>query len=72
MNFGPLPPRSCLARFQPVRLDPEREKLNGWKNHRILVVAANDPRLGWPEREMINHLAKKLFGQKVAKEVTHD
>ncbi len=71
MNIGPRPPRSCLARFQPVGMDIEREKRTGWRDYGILVVAANDPRLGWPEREMINHLAKTLFGQKAVKEVSH-
>ncbi len=71
MIGGPKPPTSCLARFVPERMDPEREKRNGWSNHGILVVAMEDPRLGWPEREMIKHLATKLFGQKLGKDVGH-
>ncbi|MBF0140241.1 MAG: hypothetical protein HQL74_08170 [Magnetococcales bacterium] len=71
MNGGPRIPRSCLARLQPVRRDPEQEKRNGWQNHRILVVAENDSRLGWPEREMIKHLADKLFGKQSWKEVAN-
>ncbi|MBF0602836.1 MAG: hypothetical protein HQL07_03980 [Nitrospirae bacterium] len=71
MNGGPRLPQSCLARFQPVRRDPEQEKHNGWRNHRILVVTENDPRLGWPEREMVRHLAEKLFGEHHVNEVFH-
>ncbi|MBF0108736.1 MAG: hypothetical protein HQL76_06135 [Magnetococcales bacterium] len=68
MFDGPRPPRSCLARLQATRRDPERERCNGWRNHGILVVSENDPRLGWPEREMIRHLAEKLFGNRKGKE----
>lgn len=71
MIGAPHPPRSCLARFLPNRTDVEQEKCNGWRNQGILVVSANDPRLGWPEREMIQHLAKKLFGNHAVKEVSH-
>jgi hypothetical protein len=71
MIGAPREPRSCLSRVIPVKMDVEQEKRKGWQNHGILVIATNDPRLGWPEREMINHLASKLFGQKAAKEVSH-
>ncbi|MBF0190244.1 MAG: hypothetical protein HQL99_03720 [Magnetococcales bacterium] len=70
MNGGPRLPRSCLAGIIPQRMDPEKEKRNGWHDHGILVVAENDSRLGWPEREMIQHLARKLFGQP-GKEARH-
>ena len=69
MIDGPRMPRSSLARFVPERMDPEREKRNGWSNHGILVVAMEDKRLGWPEREMVKHLATKLFGPQAKKEV---
>ena len=67
----PRTPRSCLNRLIPERMDVDQEKSNGWRNQGILVVAANDPRLGWPEREMIQHLASKLFGQPEKKEASH-
>ncbi len=70
MIGAPHSPRSCLARFIPDRMDVEQKKRDGWLDHGILVVAANDPRLGWPEREMIQHLAQKLFGRH-GKEVTY-
>ena len=71
MIIGPRSPRSCLARFIPEQMDKEKEKRNGWRNHGILVVAMEDSRLGWPEREMIKHLAQKLFGSQEKKETTH-
>lgn len=71
MIGGPMAPRSCLSRLVPERMDPEREKRNGWSNHGILVVSMEDQRLGWPEREMVKHLAKKLFGPQAVKEVAH-
>ena len=71
MNGGPRFPRSCLTRIIPQRMDPEKAKRNGWRDYGILVVAKNDSRLGWPEREMINHLAKKLFGDHQGKEKSH-
>jgi hypothetical protein len=71
MIGGPRPLRSSLSRFVPVRMDPEKEKRNGWSNHGILVVAMEDQRLGWPEREMVKHLAKKLFGPQAVKEVAN-
>jgi hypothetical protein len=30
----------------------------------ILVVAEHDPRLTWPEREMVRQLGEKLHGQR--------
>ncbi|MBF0400750.1 MAG: hypothetical protein HQL80_07045 [Magnetococcales bacterium] len=71
MTGGPAPVRSSLARLIPERMDVEREKRKGWRNHGILVVAMEDPRLGWPEREMIKHLAQKIFGQHLGKETAH-
>lgn len=71
MIGAPRTPRSCLDRLIPVKMDVEQEKRKGWQNHGILVVAENDPRLGWPEREMIQHLASKLFGKQAVKEVAH-
>lgn len=38
----------------------------GWQEHGILVVARDDPRMGWPEKAMLDHLADILFGRKAA------
>ena len=42
--------RSHLGHHQPKRIDAEAEKRAGWRQHGILVVAEQDPRLSWPER----------------------
>jgi hypothetical protein len=55
--------RSPLGRHQPKRLDAEAEKRVGWRELGILVVAAHDPRLSWPERELMRQLGAKLYGR---------
>ena len=71
MIGGPKAPTSCLARVISGEMDVEQEKRKGWSNHSILVVDVDDRRLGWPEREMVKHLAKKLFGSQAVKDVGH-
>ena len=56
--------RSQLGRHQPTRIDPEAEKRAGWREHGILVIAARDPRLTWPERELVRQLGTRLYGQR--------
>ena len=56
--------RSQLGRHQPKQIDAEAEKRAGWRRHGILVVAAQDPRLSWPERELIQQLGLKLYGER--------
>jgi hypothetical protein len=56
--------RSHLGRHQPKSIDPEAEKRAGWCRHGILVVAEQDPRLSWPERELIRQLGVKLYGDR--------
>jgi hypothetical protein len=56
--------RSCLARHQPERIDAEEEKRTGWRRHGILVVSEQDPRLNWPERELVRQLGAKLYGRR--------
>jgi hypothetical protein len=40
------------------------KKRTGWRQHGILVVAEQDPRLSWPERELIRQLGVKLYGER--------
>jgi hypothetical protein len=54
--------RSYLGRHQAERIDPEMEKRLGWREHGILVIAEEDARLTWPERELIRQLGEKLYG----------
>ena len=55
--------RSHLGHHQPTRIDAEVEKRAGWRRHGILVIAEQDPRLSWPERELIRQLGVKLYGE---------
>ena len=56
--------RSYLGRHQPNQIDSEAEKRTGWRRHGILVLAEQDPRLSWPERELIRQLGARLYGRR--------
>jgi hypothetical protein len=56
--------RSHLGRHQPERIDPEAEKRTGRRRHGSLAVAEQDPRLSWPERELVRQLGAKLYGRR--------
>ena len=47
-----------------ARAAPEQVKRNGWHDQGILVVAEDDDRLTWPERELIRRLGEKLYGKR--------
>lgn len=57
--------------FGGQRVPPEIIKRDGWRDHRLLVVSAEDNRLTWPERELIRQLGEKLYG-KPKKDPRHD
>lgn len=54
------------------RRPPEEVKREGWHEHGILVVSADDQRLTWPERELIRQLGRKLYGKRDTEEARHD
>jgi hypothetical protein len=56
--------RSHLGRYQPEPIDSEAEKRIGWRRHGILVVAEQDPRLSWPEQELVRQLGARLYGRR--------
>ncbi|OSM04469.1 hypothetical protein [Magnetofaba australis] len=56
--------------MQPRTINAEGTKAYGWKAHGILVVNAADPRLTWPERELVKQLGEKLYGR-ARQEVCH-
>lgn len=56
--------QSRLGRHQAKPIDAEAEKRAGWRQHGILVIAEQDPRLSWPERELIRRLGAKLYGRR--------
>lgn len=53
------------------RVSPEEVKREGWREQGILVVSEDDPRLAWPERELVRQLGQKLYGRREIKEVHH-
>jgi hypothetical protein len=53
------------------RRAPEEIKRDGWKEQGVLVVAEDDQRLTWPERELVKQLGAKLYGPRPAKEACH-
>ncbi|MBF0563103.1 MAG: hypothetical protein HQL37_14065 [Alphaproteobacteria bacterium] len=57
--------------FGGERRDPERVKREGWRDQGVLVVAEDDQRLTWPERELVRQLGAKLYGSRLGKEDIH-
>ena len=58
------PSYRCALGRGTLREDPEAIKREGWRDQRILVVAANDDRLDFVEREFIRQLGERLYGEK--------
>ncbi|MGD9506962.1 MAG: hypothetical protein AB7I59_04550 [Geminicoccaceae bacterium] len=52
------------------RRPPEEVKREGWREQGVLVISPVDPRLTWPERELVRQLGEKLYGSQ-AKEQHH-
>jgi hypothetical protein len=46
------------------RREPEQVKREGWIEQGILVIAANDHRLTWPERELVRQIGDRLYGRR--------
>jgi hypothetical protein len=57
--------------FGGERRDPEIVKREGWHEQGVLVIAEDDQRLNWPERELIRQLGQKLYGTRPRKEMSH-
>ena len=53
------------------RRDPEQVKREGWREQGVLVIAEDDQRLTWPERELVKQLGSKLYGRRFGKDVSH-
>ncbi|TNC93642.1 MAG: hypothetical protein FD119_3836 [Stygiobacter sp.] len=58
--------------FGGERRDPEDVKRDGWLERGVLVIAEDDGRLTWPERELVRQLGAKLYGKRPLQEVHHD
>lgn len=63
----PATPRCALGAMQLKQMDVEEVKRDGWNRHGILVVRADDARLGWIEQKVIIEIGKRLYGQKGAR-----
>ncbi len=65
--------RSSLGRLQPRQpLDAEElaaMRRAAWRQQGVLAVSEDDPRLSWPERELVHQLGDKLYGAR--KEARH-
>jgi hypothetical protein len=53
--------RCPLAQLQPDKPDAERIKRDGWLEHKILVIAEDDARLDFFEREFIRRIGRRLY-----------
>ena len=51
--------------FGGKRRSPEEIKREGWREQKVLVVSETDPRLTWPERELVRQLGDKLYGYRM-------
>ena len=60
----PKPPTCALGKFVPSQMDVESVKREGFNNHGILVVAVDDQRLSWIERQIIKQLGEWIYGKK--------
>ncbi len=54
----------ALGKLIPEVIDVESIKRDGWNDHRILVVRADDARIGWIEKQIIEQIGAKLYGRK--------
>ena len=53
------------------RRSPEEVKRDGWWEQGVLAVSVDDPRLTWPERELVEQLGTRLYGPRPQGEVRH-
>lgn len=55
--------RCPLGGLLPSGMDVEKVKREGWREQKILVVHADDPRLDWFSRELVKQLGNQLYGE---------
>lgn len=55
---------SPLGRAQPIPMDIERTKREGWQNSQLLVIAPTDQRLDFLEQQLIERIGNRLYGPK--------
>ncbi|GAP66910.1 MULTISPECIES: hypothetical protein [Pseudomonadota] len=54
--------RCPLGRLQPQHTDLEALKERGWREQGLLVVAQDDERLDWMERQLLKNIGERLYG----------
>lgn len=62
MKIPPQRYRCPLGRLQSNVTDLESVKETGWREQHILVVAEDDTRLDFVEREFIRRIGERLYG----------
>ncbi len=60
----PIPPYRCPLGRSTSRGEPEDIRRQGWRDQHILVIAENDDRLDFMEREFVRQLGERLYGEK--------
>ncbi len=60
----PRSPTCALGKFVPAQMNVEEVKREGFNQHGILVVAINDLRLSWIEKQIVEGIGKKLYSGK--------
>lgn len=55
--------RCPLGRLQPQVTDLDAVKRSGWLEQHILVVNAEDARLDFCERELVQRIGERLYGK---------
>ena len=53
-----------LGKCQPVPIDAEAVKRDGWNRQGILVVSRDDQRLDWVQRESVRQIGDMLYGER--------
>ena len=53
-----------LGKCLPNPVDSEAIKRDGWTNQGILVVAHDDTRLDWVQRETVKQIGNRLYGER--------
>ena len=67
-----LPPYRCALGRSMDRVDPDQIKREGWRDQHILVVAQNDERLDFVEREFVKRIGERLYGAHQKRGGRHD
>lgn len=59
-----MPRYRCPLNRSSHRTDADVIKREGWREQNILVIAANDERLDFVERELVRRIGERLYGGK--------